>query len=812
MKRLIAVTLALGLAAGALADNTIRIKNLRVLAAIYRGATDAEQRMDDHAVTMAKGGLELGRLFYFRNSLARLNVQFDWLVIDAAAPDNAGPTMEHMVADLRRRGVQDGDYDGLIVTGVGLTGNWGGFNVLGGAGGCFGIGGPRGPGYPGFDPDVGYGWAWIFAHEFQHALDLVIVEGSDLDMLHAHPYVDRTEEFFKGCYQGGEHWDWIAVTLREFDDYLKIKGVRNETFECVDADADGLPDDDPRLPADEKRFGSDATKKDTDGDGLDDLGEFTANRYAGSDPRRPDTDGDGLADSADPYPLVAISPTLPYYRAGEPLGLLLDSVFVRNDGRDDPVRVMGAWTEEELRLSFQGPRALTVHAKIDGSAANGFWEGGDTYVLRIAEDGVRFAGLGLAGDVPGARTIKASGHAHAAARVLGKLVAEANAAAYSLDVIIPTRIGQGVSKEINYGGTRDPEDVVDSLTLVAGRSVAFNFIVEFEDGTQAVLTPHHTMFATRLVKPADAPEHPILRAPDVTNAAVPVVEVLGVNPLTRVQIAKAGQAGLGGRPLGARIGPGPVYLVGLAADGSYDLVAHAGDAVSKPVTMTVDREAAAPTLAVRGRTVSARCEPGAAFELWWGIDGTPVAPVAGAQAGEDGQVALELAGDYLPGWVVTAFKGARFDEPVYVESWDKIDRHFQGGSPDPRLPNDGFSFRCEGLLKIDHPGGYTFELNTDDGSRLWIDDELVLDHWGHHGMSPRTGTVHLEARLYRLRIDYYEEYGWAGFKFRAGAVGGELTPDLPVRRAPLPVAELEFFGVQVDPRGNRSPFSGPAKM
>jgi hypothetical protein len=88
--------------------------------------------------------------------------------------------------------------------------------------------------------------------------------------------------------------------------------VRNDFLLCIDADGDGLPDDDPRLPLDERRFGSDPTRKDTDGDGLDDLGEFIADRFAGSDPRRPDTDGDGLTDDVDPYPVVAIRPTLEY--------------------------------------------------------------------------------------------------------------------------------------------------------------------------------------------------------------------------------------------------------------------------------------------------------------------------------------------------------------------------------------------------------------------------------------------------------------------------------------------------------------------
>ena len=119
--------------------------------------------------------------------------------------------MENIEAHLKQQGVRPGEYDGLFVTGVGLSGNFGGFIVLGAAGGCYGGHGVRGKlsWYPQDDPDVAYGTCWNFVHEFEHALDLVICEQSGRpDMLHDHPYVDRNEPHFKGFYHGGEHFDW----------------------------------------------------------------------------------------------------------------------------------------------------------------------------------------------------------------------------------------------------------------------------------------------------------------------------------------------------------------------------------------------------------------------------------------------------------------------------------------------------------------------------------------------------------------------------------------------------------------------------
>ena len=72
--------------------------------------------------------------------------------------------------------------------------------------------------------------------------------------------------------------------------------------------------------------------------------------------------------------------------------------FSRNDAGGELI-VRGMWNETELLLLFEGLRRFKVHAKIDASAPNGFWEGGDTYLLRISEAQTEFAGLGLSGAI-----------------------------------------------------------------------------------------------------------------------------------------------------------------------------------------------------------------------------------------------------------------------------------------------------------------------------------------------------------------------------------------------------------------------------
>ncbi|MEU5145052.1 ricin-type beta-trefoil lectin domain protein [Streptomyces sp. NPDC021139] len=64
-----------------------------------------------------------------------------------------------------------------------------------------------------------------------------------------------------------------------------------------------------------------------------------------------------------------------------------------------------------------------------------------------------------------------------------------------------------------------------------------------------------------------------------------------------------------------------------------------------------------------------------------------------------------------------------------------------------------------GNLDAPQTGSYTFRLTSDDGSRLWIDDQLVVDHDGLHGPEPEDATVDLTAGTHALRIEHFERDG-----------------------------------------------------
>ena len=70
------------------------------------------------------------------------------------------------------------------------------------------------------------------------------------------------------------------------------------------------------------------------------------------------------------------------------------------------------------------------------------------------------------------------------------------------------------------------------------------------------------------------------------------------------------------------------------------------------------------------------------------------------------------------------------------------------------LSNNVATF-IEGSLYVDG-GSYEFRLGSDDGSLLYIDDELIIDNDGGHSFASVTGSVDLEEGYHSLRLEYFQ--------------------------------------------------------
>jgi len=78
---------------------------------------------------------------------------------------------------------------------------------------------------------------------------------------------------------------------------------------------------------------------------------------------------------------------------------------------------------------------------------------------------------------------------------------------------------------------------------------------------------------------------------------------------------------------------------------------------------------------------------------------------------------------------------------------------------------DHFYIRWTGKLRAPKDGNYTFFLESDDGSRLFIDGKQVVDNGGLHAMEEKSGEVELKAGEHVLKIEFFENEVDAGCKF-----------------------------------------------
>jgi hypothetical protein len=87
----------------------------------------------------------------------------------------------------------------------------------------------------------------------------------------------------------------------------------------------------------------------------------------------------------------------------------------------------------------------------------------------------------------------------------------------------------------------------------------------------------------------------------------------------------------------------------------------------------------------------------------------------------------------------------------------------------PATSADNFGLQFVGYVEVPTNGVYTFFLESDDGSVLYVDGVEVIDNDGEHGARMRSINLALEAGYHALRVDYFESIGthvlaleWAG--------------------------------------------------
>ena len=151
---------------------------------------------------------------------------------------------------------------------------------------------------------------------------------------------------------------------------------------------------------------------------------------------------------------------------------------------------------------------------------------------------------------------------------------------------------------------------------------------------------------------------------------------------------------------------------------------------------------------------------------------------------------------------------------VAIETLAKLKPKASGVVPEivmevpQRLQPDEFALRFTGMIQIPTSGKYMFTISSDDGSRLYIDNKLLINNDGPHGMVEKQGGVDLLAGSYPIVVTYFDggggdglEVRWSGPGFKkqkiaAGALslngGGETIHDHAIRS----LASIPGYGAE----------------
>jgi len=164
----------------------------------------------------------------------------------------------------------------------------------------------------------------------------------------------------------------------------------------------------------------------------------------------------------------------------------------------------------------------------------------------------------------------------------------------------------------------------------------------------------------------------------------------------------------------------------------------------------------------------------ARLEAWW--------QGAGYLPTEQGCSAGEWCAEY---WGNVDLQGAAFMR--LNEGGGVLDHNWGAGGPGTPygLPGDRFSDRFQRTVGF-ACGRYRFNVFSDDGVRLWVGNQLLLDQW-----HPQAASFQVEADLQAgnavVRVEHYEEAGGAGIHLDWQQMSSCATPTPTITPTPTPL-------------------------
>lgn len=135
------------------------------------------------------------------------------------------------------------------------------------------------------------------------------------------------------------------------------------------------------------------------------------------------------------------------------------------------------------------------------------------------------------------------------------------------------------------------------------------------------------------------------------------------------------------------------------------------------------------------------------------------------------------------GLLAQYFNNTTLSGTVALQTTQAINFAWGTAAPATGLPADNFSVRWSGSVEAVSSGGTKIQTVSDDGVRVWVNNQLVIDNWTAHAPTTNTATVSMVAgQRYNVVVEYFEQGGGATMQLQWQAAGTSAFVAIPADR------------------------------
>ncbi|MEQ8838083.1 MAG: PQQ-dependent sugar dehydrogenase [Lacipirellulaceae bacterium] len=145
------------------------------------------------------------------------------------------------------------------------------------------------------------------------------------------------------------------------------------------------------------------------------------------------------------------------------------------------------------------------------------------------------------------------------------------------------------------------------------------------------------------------------------------------------------------------------------------------------------------------------------------------------------------------------YNNTNFTALVFQRTDATVNYDWGSGSPGPGIGSDTFSVRWEGEIQPLYSEDYTFRVATDDGTRLWINGQQIINEWRDQRTVFDSAPISLQAgQRYDVRLEMYDNQGQAlqNLQWSSASQPREIVPQSQLYSDEPDPSETGFFSSQ----------------